>query len=330
MDPRIAAELAAHRGDDAAFVDRAFAELLRRPPDEEARDRALGRLADGSLSRATFLHELATAAEHARVRELDDAVAMGLAARGRGEALRWLAGPPGADERVIEIPWVLSRLSMGSVLEVGFAFAEPAYVAALLRASPDRLVGVDLAERDVEGMETVVSDVCALPFPDRSFDQVLLVSTLEHVGADNALYGHADDRSREGPGARLVALRELRRVLRRDGGLLVTLPLGETGDHGWFWQDDVRGWTRLFTRAGFFVEEQEAYVLEEVGWRAEPAFRPDGIGYGERGPGASAVLCTTLSPARLRRLATPDGLARTARRRLRPAVHRSGRRQPRG
>ncbi len=324
MDPRIAAELEAHRGSDASFVERAFAEALRRPPDAEALERALTRLADGTLSRATFLHELVTAAEQARVRQLDDAVALGLAARRRGEELRWLSGPPGSDERVVEIPWVLSRLGGGSVLEVGYAFAEAAYVTALLRADVERLVGVDLAARDVEGMEAVVADVRSLPLEDRSFDQVLLVSTLEHVGADNAVYG-IEETATDGPVARLEALRELRRVLRRAGRLLVTVPLGEPGDHGWFRQDDVRGWTRLFTRAGFFVEEQEAYVLEPEGWRADPAFRPAGVVYGDRGPAASAVLCTCLSPARGRRLASPDGVARTARRRLAPVVHRSRR-----
>lgn len=327
MDAAVAAHLAAHAGSDGEFVERVFAELLRRPPDDEARERALSRLADGTLSRATLAHELASADEHRRVRELDDAVALGLAARARDEPLRWLSGPPATDERVVEIPWVLSRLAAGEVLEVGYAFAEAAYVAALLRAAPDRLVGVDLATREVDGLETVVADVRSLPFAERTFDQVLLVSTLEHVGADNAVYGLADEPvaapDRE---PRLAALRELRRVLRRDGRLLVTVPLGEPGDHGWFRQDDVRGWTRLFTRAGFFVEEQEAYVLGEEGWRADPAFRPAGVLYGERGPAASAVLCTALSPARGRRLASPQGIARTARRRLAPTYHRSRRR----
>ena len=62
-------------------------DVLRRPPDDEARARALEKLADGTLSRATFLHELVNAPEAARVRELDDAVALGLAARARGERL---------------------------------------------------------------------------------------------------------------------------------------------------------------------------------------------------------------------------------------------------
>ncbi|HET8742710.1 MAG TPA: class I SAM-dependent methyltransferase [Gaiella sp.] len=319
MDPRVAASLAAHAEDDAAFVERAFREILRRPADDDSRERALAKLADGTLSRATFVHELATAPEAARVRELDDAVALGLGARARGERLTWLQGPPATDERVIEIPWVLSRLApVGRVLEVGYAFAEPVYLAALLRSGVE-LVGVDLAEADVEGVERVTADVRSLPLPDGSADQALLVSTLEHVGADNTGYGLAAE---DDPGSRIDALRELRRVLRPSGRLLVTVPLGEPGDHGWFRLDDVRGWTRLFAAAGLFVEEQEAYELTDEGWRPAPAFEAESVGYGDRGPAASAVLCTELSPGRLRRLATPDGLARTVKRRTRPWRHR--------
>lgn len=319
MDARLAAELAAHEGSDEEFVDEVFRLVLRRVPDDEARQRALAKLAEGTLSRATLVHELATSEESARVRQLDDAVALGLGARARQERIRWLQAPAGTDERVVEIPWVLSRLrTSGRVLEVGYAFAELAYLAGLLRADVE-LVGVDLATRDVEGLEVVEADVRELPFPDRSFDQVLLVSTLEHIGADNTIYGLEAESDGD---ARLRALRELGRVLRQEGSLLVTVPLGEPGDHGWFRQEDERGWTRLYARAGFFVDEIEAYELEPEGWRAAPAFRAEGVRYAERGPAASAVLCADLSPGRLRRLATPSGLATAARRRARPIRHR--------
>jgi len=204
------------------------------------------------------------------------------------------------------------------VLEVGYAYAEPVYLAGLLRAGVD-LVGVDLADRDVEGMECLTADVRSLPLPDASVDQALLVSTLEHVGADNSGYGLAAE---DDPGSGVDALKELGRVVRPGGRLLVTVPLGEPGDHGWFRLDDVAGWTSLFTGAGLFVEEQEAYALSDEGWRVAPAFDPRGVGYGDRGPAASAVLCTELSPGRLRRLATPGGLARTIRRRTRSIRHR--------
>ena len=312
MDPRLAAELAAHEGSDEDFVDAAFGVVLRRPPDEEGRKRALEKLADGTLSRATVVYELALSVEFARVQELDDAVALGLGARARGERIRWLQEPSGTDERVVEIPWVLSRLRpAGRVLEVGYAFAEPPYLAALLRSGVE-LVGVDLATRDVGGMEVAQADVRALPFPERSFDQILLVSTLEHIGADNTVYGLDAEADTD---ARLAALRELRRVLRGDGALLVTVPLGEPGDYGWFRQEDERGWTRLYASAGFFVEERESYELTPEGWRASPDFDATGVRYGERGPAASAVLCADLTPGRLRRLATPRGIKTVARRR---------------
>jgi SAM-dependent methyltransferase len=314
MDERLAAELGAQAGSDEDFVDRVFELALRRPPEAEARERALAKLAEGTLSRATLVHELAGSAEFERVRERDDAVALGLQAREREERLRWLQGPEGTDERVIEIPWVLSRLRRtGRVLEVGYAFAEPAYLGALLRSGVE-LVGVDLASLDVDGMEKVEADVRALPFGDGSFDQVLLVSTLEHVGADNSVYGLETEPADAGD-ARLSALRSVRRILRGSGSLLCTVPLGEPDDYGWFRQEDERGWTGLFTRAGFFVEEQETYELTPEGWRAAPDFDPHGVRYGARGPAASAVLCVDLRPGRFRRLATPHGLQTVARRR---------------
>ena len=325
MDPKLAAELTAHEISDEEFVETAFRHILRRPPDDDARARALSKLSEGTLSRATLIHELTTSEESARVRELDDAVALGLGSRARGERIRWLQAPAATDERVVEIPWVLSRLrASGRVLEVGHAFAETAYLGALLRSGVE-LVGADLAAaaRDIEGMETVEADVRELPFPDRSFDQVLLVSTLEHIGADNTVYGL--DAESDGA-ARVEALRELKRVLRVDGGLLVTVPLGEPGDHGWFRQEDEQGWAALFARADFFVAESEAYELHDEGWRTEPAFRAEGVRYGERGPAASAVLCAELSPGRIRHLLTPTGLTATARRRARRIRHgRAGR-----
>jgi len=319
VDPRVAAELAAQEGADGEFVDAVFQLVLRRAPDEEARERALEKLTAGTLSRATLVHELVTSAEHGRMRDLDDAVALGLGARARGERLRWLEAPPGTDERVVEVPWVLSRLvSVGRVLEVGYAYAEPAYLAGLLRSGVE-LVGADPATREVDGMETVEADVCDLPFAAASLDQVLLVSTLEHVGADNTAYGieATTDES-----ARLRALREVSRVLRPGGSLLVTTPLGEPGDHGWFRQEDESGWLELYAGAGFFVEDVEAYELLTEGWRANRSFRPEGVRYGERGPAASAVLCVDLRPGRLRRLLTPSGLRVASRRRAGRAYRR--------
>ena len=75
MDDRLAAELAAFSGDDEIYVREAYRLVLRRDPEDAAFQRALTKLADGTLSRATLLAELTGTAEHARVRLLDDAIA---------------------------------------------------------------------------------------------------------------------------------------------------------------------------------------------------------------------------------------------------------------
>ena len=318
MDDRLAAELKGFEDGDEQYVRRAYRLVLRRDPDGEALERALAKLGEGTLSRAGLLAELVGNAEHARIRQLDDAVAAALAARERKERPRRLSGPPWLDERIVEVPWVLARLGTGTVLDVGYAFAEPAYLAALVRAGCERVVGVDLAGREVPGLEPVVADVRELPFDDATFDQALVVSTLEHVGADNTGYGVSSERA----GGPLDALRELRRVLRSRGRLLLTVPVGEPAEHGWFRQEDDDGWRRLYARAGFFVEEQEIYELTGAGWAANPVFRPEGVRYGERGSGASAVLCAELSPRRLRRVVAPSGMKAVARRRLGPTYAR--------
>ena len=171
-----------------------------------------------------------------------------------------------------------------------------------------------------KGWSASQADARSLPFDDHSFSQVLLVSTLEHVGADNTVYGLQAEQDEEG---RVQALRELRRVLRPGGSLLVTVPLGEPGDHGWFWQDDVRGWTRLFRRAGMFVEEQESYELVDDGWRPRPVSAPTASGYGDRGPAASAVLCSDLSPGASGAWLTPSGPRGRSAGDLGPLRHRS-------
>ena len=160
------------------------------------------------------------------------------------------------------------------------------------------LVGVDLATRDVEGMESVEADVRELPFD----------GSLVRPGS-----ARLDARARRGRQHRLRARRPRPTGMRAcrlfascaecsagDGSVLVTVPLGEPGDHGWFRQEDERGWNRLFARAGFFVEEQEAYELTPDGWRAAPDFQRGGCSLRRARPrrlGSALLGASTRTPA---------------------------------
>jgi O-antigen chain-terminating methyltransferase len=289
VDQRLAAYLELADVADDEFVRHAYRLILRRDPEPDALDRRLAKLADGTLSRATLLHELASSEEFTRLRALDDAVARAANAQKQNARPRSLEAPAASDERAVEIGWTLARYrGERRVLDVGYAFAEPGYLAALLRIAPTEPVGVDLAEREVPGMRTVVADVRHLPFEERSFDVVFCISTLEHVGRDNRIYGLPAEHDEEGM---LAALQELRRVLARRGRLFVTVPCGKRADHGGFVVDEPDGWRALFERGGFSVHEDELYIRTEVGWRSIRGL-PPGVRYGERH--AEAVLCSEL------------------------------------
>jgi len=114
---------------------------------------------------------------------------------------------------------------VGSVLKTDLfdeAFSDGLYPTLAARAA--RVVGVDLspvvqraARERHEGLETLVADVRRLPFADGSFDASVSTSTLDHF------------ESREGIA---VSLRELHRVLRPGGRLLLTL---DNGAHPAVW-----------------------------------------------------------------------------------------------
>ena len=277
---------------------------LRRDPEPDALEHAAARLSEGTLSRASLIGDVVGGEEFERVRLLDDAVAFAAWARQAGERPRNLRAPVQSDERPIEISWCLARYrNEPRLLDAGYAFAEPAYLAALVGLGASRVVGVDLAKVDVPGLESIQADLRSLPFEDRAFDVVFCVSTLEHVGADNERYGVP-----AATGGMDTALEELRRVA---GRVLVTVPCGEAADYGWFVQDEPNGWRARFRKAGFLVFEDEVYELTSDGWHSSANFVPSGVRYGKRGPGASAVLCAELHPR------TPATVLRKAVRRVR-------------
>ena len=229
------------------------------------------------------------------MRLLDDAVAWA-APSGRPVSARAHPRASGTDERPIEIPWCLARYGgEPRLLDVGYVFAEPGVSLALVALGADRLVGVDLASADVPGSRERQSRPAALPFDSGTFDVAIAISTLEHVGQDNSQYGlSAEQDSRAGRGApRAASGARRRRASARHGA---------DGRGGRRASPRAGGaapatWVDRFEAAGFLVWEDELYELGDEGWQSVTAL--SSARYGERGPGASAVLCAELRPARL-------------------------------
>jgi SAM-dependent methyltransferase len=99
---------------------------------------------------------------------------------------------------------------VASVLDLGCA---DGYVTAHLRSKASRIVGFDIDLKDVHAAKTkvrgahfLVGSVEALPFAAASFDAVLFLDVLEHVGNDRR------------------SIDEVERVLRPGGYLILSTP----------------------------------------------------------------------------------------------------------
>lgn len=191
-------------------------------------------------------------------------------------------------ERVVEVPWVLRRLSGSErILDVGTAFAPMVYQHLLVRL-PQTVEIADLAQADLPGMRSHRVDLRELPFERDSFDVAICISTLEHVGMDNDKY-----RVASGGGDDLAALSELGRVARR---VLVTVPGGSDEDLGWQRQYAPRTFRRIAAEAGLSVTALEVFAHDAGrGWSVVDENTVSSRHYGEGSVAAAAVICAELT-----------------------------------
>jgi hypothetical protein len=193
-------------------------------------------------------------------------------------------------ERVVEIPWVLRQLTRtprDRVLDVGTAFAPMVYKRLLVR-QPHVVEVADLAGAHIPGLTCHVADVRSLPFDTDSFDVAICLSTLEHVGMDNAQY-HIES----GGGGDVDALRELGRIARV---VLVTVPAGCDENMGWQRQYAPRTFRRVVEEAGLAAERVDVFAHDPVsGWAPADEAAVEGRTYGQGAVAAAASICAVLS-----------------------------------
>jgi SAM-dependent methyltransferase len=125
------------------------------------------------------------------------------------------------DERAAEYPWVLRQLSSlrkGSlVLDVGCSDSMLSHVL-LMRGF--RVVGLDIRDHPFKSKHTVFlrRNVLDSGLPDCTFDGILVVSTIEHIGLD--VY----EQTVIARDADATAIRELFRILKPGGLVMITAP----------------------------------------------------------------------------------------------------------
>jgi SAM-dependent methyltransferase len=143
------------------------------------------------------------------------------------------------DERVVEYPWLFGGLAyVGKMLDAGSTFNHD----FLLQRPPLR--GADLTIMTLapekqcywyNGISYVFGDLRRTIFSDQTFDTVASISTIEHIGLNNAmLYSDNPDDAESNENGFVPAVREFRRILRPGGVCFISFPFGKRDNLGWY------------------------------------------------------------------------------------------------
>ena len=223
-------------------------------------------------------------------------------------AKRVLAGvpplppPAGFSERIVETPWVASHIKGGErMLDIGFTMSSLDYLGLLLelhRAHNVTIEAVDIVKpervqrrypaewlAEVLATPITIGDLRTLDLPVERYDLVTCISTIEHIGFDEATYADpttAFARSTTAEGVKLHrdahvnrdVLAKFRHALRPAGLALISVPMGKGGPvllkdslnlYCAQWEYEATSWGEITGAEGFEVVDQRFARLADDG-----------------------------------------------------------------
>lgn len=125
------------------------------------------------------------------------------------------------------------------------------WTALLSKFLKRRIEGIDLRECPIRcpGVISLVGDIRKTDFKDGYFDRIVSISTIEHLGIETRYGSYADIN------ADRKALLEMKRILKDNGKIILTVPFGKAGINSVQRTYDLRGIKKL-TR-GFKILKME-------------------------------------------------------------------------
>lgn len=145
----------------------------------------------------------------------------------------------GLDERIIEYPWLFSRLpstegrllDAGSVLNFDYILSHQALLKKKIFISTLAPEKKSFWRQSVSYVYEDMRDIC---YKDDFFDWVVCLSVIEHIGLDNTkFYTNNLAKNEQALESYLVVIRELHRVLKPGGVLYLSIPFGRHRNYGW-------------------------------------------------------------------------------------------------
>ena len=173
-------------------------------------------------------------------------------------------------ERLVEYPFLernlISRRTSARILDIGCGEAGLTKTISKFGNKKWQVIGIDIAKltRKKLDIQTIAMiDARTLAFRNEVFDQIICISTIEHIGILSDTY-NTEQMDQRGD---ILAMSEMYRVLKKGGTVIVTLPYGNrsiTREQG----------QRLYNSSelanltnAFLTIKKEYYLYEEGRWK---------------------------------------------------------------
>lgn len=187
----------------------------------------------------------------------------------------------GFDERVVEYPWIFSKLSDSkkmTLLDAGSTFNFSPLVMNKKVKNKDVTIYTYYPENENfinNRISYQFGDLRNMPLAPSWFDEVVCQSTIEHVDMDNSIYGYELEKvkdSKQKSYQYLKVVDELIRVLKPGGKLLLTFPYGKFENYGFFQQFDAEMVEKILKKFKENGRSTEEYLLySKKGWQFRSA-----------------------------------------------------------
>lgn len=179
----------------------------------------------------------------------------------------------GIDERIIEYPWFINRIpaKSGSLLDAG-SILNHSFILSNKKFINKDITVLTLAPEFYsfwyKKISYVYGDMRNMYFKDSTFNWIVSISTLEHIGMDNTLH-YTDDKSKKEENAEdfILVIKEFRRLLKNQGTLYLSFPFGKNEKKKWFQVFNSDMVDHIITTFKPSYHSELIYKYESTGWK---------------------------------------------------------------
>ena len=178
------------------------------------------------------------------------------------------------DERVVEYPWTLSRVRKdpSNLMDAGSTLMKYDFLLDHQSLRKKYITVCTLADEKVKVVDRPnlsyhFDDLRSTSLPEQSFDEIVCISTIEHIGMDNTLlYTREETYRQQELHDYEKTMREFHRLLKPGGQLLMTVPYGCYQNLGWQQQFDRTMLMNAVTAFDGKLIEEIYFRYTESGW----------------------------------------------------------------